>query len=81
MPDDLLLLKGYLLTLPDGYECVLRNDKAYADNAAVRGHGILEGLFVKRPAGALDRPGSLALTTLRRPYRICQFCEFDGPVE
>ena len=43
------VLKGYLVTLPDGYECRMGPDKTRADLYAAANHGTIEPLFVRRP--------------------------------
>lgn len=40
--------KGYLVTLRDGHECVLRNDRAYAERYAALNHAVVEPMYVKR---------------------------------
>lgn len=42
------VLKGYLITLPDGYECRMAPDKTRADLYAAANHGTVEPLFVRR---------------------------------
>mgnify|MGYP000582481966 CR=1 FL=1 len=53
-PGHELVRKGFLLTLPDGHEAVLRNDETFALNAAVQGRGRAEALFVVRPVAYSD---------------------------
>ena len=43
------VIKGYLVTLPDGYECRMAPDKTRADLYAAANHGTVEPLFVRRP--------------------------------
>jgi hypothetical protein len=44
------VLKGWLVTLPGGHECLMKLDKARADNYAAQQHGTIEPLFVFRAA-------------------------------
>ena len=45
---DDLIVKGYLVTLRDGHECVLRNDKAHAELYAAQNHSTAEPMYVRR---------------------------------
>lgn len=45
-----LLVKGWLVTLPDGHECRLGPDETRAKLYAAQQHGTVEPLFVRRPA-------------------------------
>jgi hypothetical protein len=44
------VLVGWLVTLPNGYECRLGADKARADHYAAQQHATLEPMFVMRAA-------------------------------
>ena len=48
--DRVPVLKGWLVTLPDGFETRMGLDKTRAENYAAQQHGTIEPLFVFRPA-------------------------------
>ena len=49
MPETLEIIKGYLVTLPDGFECRLGPDLTRAQNYAAAQHAVsIEPLYVKR---------------------------------
>ena len=43
------VIVGYLVTLPDGYECRLGPDYTRALHYAAQQHGQIEPMFVDRP--------------------------------
>lgn len=55
-----LVIVGYLVTLPDGYECRLGPDETRARLYAARNHsGKVEPMYVRRPAaGNAAREGA-----------------------
>jgi hypothetical protein len=43
-----LVIKGWLVTLPDGHECRLGPDETRARNYAAQNHATLEPMYVQR---------------------------------